>query len=194
MQDLFKTSLIDALPMSINPTMPIVGKPRSGWTNYAALGPCPDGHHSSAYGAPQYMHWEQCYRMIKRQELVQGWQYDLIIKWRVDRHPTEAFPNAADPRWGEISEADYYGQGVNQASTPLNIPYDQWFVIRRKSAQAIMSEFVDTMFECLNIEHMKSLFSERRWSAYLWNESKLAFHIYKAGMRLKWGVFPMGMS
>ena len=97
------------------------------------------------------MHWEQCFRMIKRRERLQGWQYDLIIKWSADRQPPEASPNAADPRWGEFSDTDNFSQGINQASTPLNIPFDQWFVNRRKSAHVIMSEFVDTIFDCQNI-------------------------------------------
>ena len=194
MQDLFKESLIDAMPMTftLNFWRGEIGIPKSGWPDYAGV--CPDGYHSSAYSATQYMHWEQCFRMIKRQERLQGWQYDLIIKWRVDRQPSEAFPHAADPRWGEISDTDYYSQGINQASTPLNIPFDQWFVIRRKSAHVIMSEFVDTMFECQSIEELKSLISVRDWNAYLWNESKLAYHIHKAGMHLKWGVFPARMA
>jgi hypothetical protein len=57
-----------------------------------------------------------------------------------------------------------------------------------------MSEFVDTMFDCQNIEEMKSLISERNWIAHLWNEAKLAYHIHKSGMCLKWGVFPLRMA
>jgi hypothetical protein len=193
MEGLFKNSLIDAMPMHFECFFwrGKLGRAKSEWPDYAGI--CPDGYHSSAYGAPQYMHWDQCFRMIKRQEVLQGKQYDFIIKWRVDRQPTAAFPNAADPRWQEIAKTDYYSQGVNQPSTPLNIPFDQWFVIRRESAQVVMSGFVDTMFSCIKIEELKSLISERNWSAYLWNESKLAYHLHKANMNLKWGLFPMDM-
>jgi hypothetical protein len=58
MQDLFKQSLINAMPMTFSLNM------WRGWPDYAGI--CPDGYHSSAYSSAQYMHWEQCFRMIKR--------------------------------------------------------------------------------------------------------------------------------
>jgi hypothetical protein len=194
MRSMFGGSFIDGMPFPIEAPnwRSAAGDAKSGWPEYSGI--CPDGYHSSAYSIPQYMHWDLCLRMIKRQEQLQGWKYDLIVKWRVDRNPTGEFPHASDPRWNEIADTDYYSQGINQPSTPLNIPFDQWFVIRRNSAQVIMSDFIDTMLNCIKIEEMMSLVSERNWNCYLWNESKLAYHIHKAGMRLKWGLFAMGMA
>jgi hypothetical protein len=131
--------------------------------------------------------------MIKRQEVIQGRQYDLIIKWRVDKEPTAAFPNAADPRWKQITKTDYYG-GICCVSTPLSLPYDQWFVIRREAAQVIMSDFIDTLLRCIEIEELKRLISYRYNFAHLWNESKLAYHIYKSNMNVKTGLFPMAFE
>ena len=83
---------------------------------------------------------------------LQGWSYSFVIRWRPDIASPNVFPAASDAFWQRLGEDDFVTNHHKQSNF---IPFDQWFIVRRARAGAVLS-FVDTVVSCIKGESLRT--------------------------------------
>jgi len=83
---------------------------------------------------------------------LQGWSYSFVIRWRPDIASPNVFPAASDAFWQRLGEDDFVTNHHKQSNF---IPFDQWFIVRRARAGAVLS-FVDTAVSCIKGDSLRT--------------------------------------
>ena len=116
----------------------------------------------------------------------QGWKYSAVIRWRPDIASPNSFPPANDALWQSLSDSDFVTNYHKQSTT---IPFDQWFIVRRSSADVVLN-FVDTVVSCIKGDDLRQLCASNLTETghhyiHVWVECFLAWHLQQHGLTLR---------
>lgn len=134
---------------------------------------CPAGQTHSHSDSPQFEMQQQCMRLIKHSERIQGWSYSHIMKWRPDVVSLRPFPPAHHRFWALIQPGMVVVPGIISG----NVARDIFTISHREDADIIFSNVVEALWSCHDVSSLRFVCGEgRHFTGHAWCECIVTHH------------------